>query len=158
MSATFAQGKLEGLFWAKVRKTEGCWLWMASKNQKDYGRIGWHENKENRHMLTNRFSWQLAHGPVPDGLCVLHRCDVPACVNPEHLFLGTKGDNNRDRAAKGRSRRDVPRNAILTEAQVIQIRAWRQVGTTIGQLAKRYGVGKTCIRLVIHRVTWRHLP
>lgn len=86
-------------FWFRVEKTETCWLWRGYTNEAGYGIII-EKNKHRR--LTHRFSWELHNGPIPGGLCVLHRCDTPACVNPAHLFLGTHSDNHADMVNKGR--------------------------------------------------------
>ena len=80
----------------------GCVLWMASRNPCGYGQVRWH----GRLWLTHRAAWMARHGSIPPGLCVLHRCDVRPCHNPEHLFLGTQKDNMADMAAKmGHERR-----------------------------------------------------
>jgi hypothetical protein len=84
-------------FWKKVNKTDGCWLWTATR----IGRYGGFRF-EGRSRTAHRVSWELAFGPIPDGLQVLHHCDTPLCVNPQHLFLGTPLDNARDRDSKGR--------------------------------------------------------
>jgi len=86
-------------FWSRVQKTEGCWLWTGCVNSTGYGSGTF--GKARTHMA-HRFSWEIAHGPIPDGLCVCHRCDNPRCVRPDHLFLGTRSDNQNDRVAKGR--------------------------------------------------------
>ena len=89
----------------------GCWIWTASRMAKGgYGKIVLHQGDQ---IATgaHRVSWILHNGPIPDGLWVLHQCDVPACVNPEHLFLGTAKDNNRDCAQKGR-KAEMPRRVF----------------------------------------------
>lgn len=92
-------------FWSKVNKTSNCWLWTGVTRGMGYGMVALRrvDGKQPREMA-HRLSWQLANGPIPDGLLVLHRCDVPACVNPEHLFLGTTKDNAQDALRKGRLR------------------------------------------------------
>lgn len=88
--------------WSKVKDVEfpeQCWTWKASTLPFGYGliRLG------KRRIPAHKLAWQEVHGPVPQGLCVLHQCDNPPCVNPAHLFLGTKADNNRDMKNKGRA-------------------------------------------------------
>lgn len=86
-------------FWSKVDRSGECWEWTAGLNQAGYGQFSmWPDRPERAH----RFSWVLHNGPIPDDLCVLHACDNRKCVNPAHLFLGTRGDNIRDCFAKGR--------------------------------------------------------
>lgn len=87
-------------FWEKVLVTDQCWWWMPRPIGSGYGRfvIRYHIEE-----LAHRFSYQLARGPIPDGLFVCHHCDNPRCVNPAHLFVGTALDNNRDCVRKGRN-------------------------------------------------------
>jgi hypothetical protein len=109
-------------FWDKVDKTETCWLWTAWKNNNGYGALMVrHPGGGFLNNLAHRISWELEYGPIPKGLCVLHTCDTPSCVRPDHLFLGTRGDNARDKVAKGRARggrlsgENHPRASITAE-------------------------------------------
>ena len=96
-------------FHSKIRidPQTGCHVWTGSIDPHGYGRI-----MINRKLrLAHRLGWELANGPIPSGLNILHRCDNRPCVNPEHLFLGTHQDNTADMVAKGRSR-NIPRNGV----------------------------------------------
>ena len=86
------------------KREDHCWLWLASKS----GKYGYHNGS-----YAHRFSFELFYGPIPDGIYVCHRCDVPACVNPEHLFLGTCQDNLVDASKKGRLKRSSETRAII---------------------------------------------
>jgi hypothetical protein len=88
-------------FFEKVEKEENCWQWTANKNNKGYGMIYW--EKHMKKMLAHRAMWEMTNGEIPAGLHVLHRCDNPSCVNPDHLFLGTHRENMQDKLAKGRA-------------------------------------------------------
>jgi hypothetical protein len=85
-----------------------CILWAKSRSSKGYGAAYY----EGRQIGAHRLAWILAHGPIPPGMNVCHRCDNPPCVNVDHLFLGTPGDNNRDTVAKGRHRGHDPSNVV----------------------------------------------
>ena len=89
---------LDERFWAKVEKGDGCWLWTGATSRRGYGSI----TIDGRSVATHRVSYEAYHGPIPDGLHVLHSCDTPGCVNPAHLRVGTRLDNMRDRAERGR--------------------------------------------------------
>lgn len=97
------KGTSEGRFWRSVeKKNYGCWEWIRSP-QKGYGTIA----VDGTMIQTHRFSWELHNGNIPKGMCVLHKCDNRLCVNPNHLFLGTRGDNNRDREQKVKTMREI---------------------------------------------------
>ena len=87
-------------FTSHVDKSGDCWLWQPGKDKDGYGKI----KVAGKHLRAHRLSYELYVGPIPESVMVLHRCDVPGCVNPDHLWLGTALDNNRDRDQKGRNR------------------------------------------------------
>jgi hypothetical protein len=95
----FVRRNLEDRFWEKVDIGPGCWTWRGARNTKGYGRLDFN----GPYRVAHRVMWELTHGPIPDGLFVLHHCDNPPCVRPTHLYLGTKADNNGDMWARGRA-------------------------------------------------------
>ena len=131
----------------------GCWEWQGLRFSEGYGRTKLLGSKE---TLTHRISWLLHGNEIPSGLCVLHRCDNPPCLNPEHLFLGTRGDNNRDREAKGRG--GQPRGSANGQSKLnaAMVREIRQRSDEEGgrSLAQEYGVSPTSIRNILDGVTW----
>jgi len=114
-----------------------CIPWWGARSIKNYGTL----KRNGKQLKAHRFIWEQCFGPIPDGICVLHHCDNPPCVNPAHLFLGTKGDNNRDAAAKKRSRG----KARLT---VEQVRDIRTSGETQQVLADRYGISQPSVSYI----------
>lgn len=85
-------------FWSKVDKSGECWVWTGSTYVDGYG----HFCDAARHIRAHRWSWEQANGPIPSGASVLHTCDNPPCVRPDHLYLGNQTDNMRDAASRGR--------------------------------------------------------
>ena len=96
-----SRGPIENRLWSRVTKSDGCWTWAGTVNRQGYGVIGLGARGTGK-KLVHRLAWELLRGPIPPGLHVLHRCDNPPCVNPDHLFPGTVGDNNRDMVEKKR--------------------------------------------------------
>jgi hypothetical protein len=152
-------------FWSRVDKGDGCWLWQGpARTAEGYGDVAIRNPRPDRSYafreLAHRVSWVLAFGQIPGGLSVLHRCDTPACVNPSHLFLGTRADNNRDKQVKGRAYRPAGAahgEAKLTDAQVIEIRRRRAAGERGTDLAAEFGVSPSLIHLIHARKAWKHL-
>ena len=144
-------------FWPKVDKSGECWVWTGYRNPSGYGEL--HRGRRGTGMVrAHRFSWELANGPIPRGLCVLHRCDNPPCVNPDHLWLGTKADNQRDMASKGRGTKtglpgESNPNARLTRVEIHAIRS--ASGESGNWLATKYGVTRNHIYTIRARRNWR---
>ena len=136
----------------------GCWLWTASILKSGYGRIR-EAATGSKTITAHRASWLLHRGPIPEGLCVLHRCDNRLCVSPDHLFLGTKAENNADRSRKGRSRdqRGINNSLTkLTDQDVKEIRAARLSGATYENISRKTGIPRTTIvNICLH--TWKHI-
>ena len=144
-------------FWAKVEKTDDCWLWKAkAKDWDGYGMFSFRR----RSIRAHRFSWQLAHGRSPGKALVCHRCDTPACVRPDHLFLGTPGDNFRDCLAKGRYSPKGTGNpaAKLSEEDVPKVRNLYATGQWSQRaIADIFRVHETTIGAIVRGENWRHV-
>jgi hypothetical protein len=144
-------------FWKKVVVGPWCWLWVGpTYRNSGYGCL----NVLGKMLLSHRMSWVMAFGSIPSGMCVLHRCDNRPCVNPSHLFLGTKSDNMKDMMAKGRYVRsgfpgELNPSAKLTASQVAEIRTRLASGETKAAQARRYGVCHSTISLISSGMTWR---
>lgn len=138
-------------FWSKVKKTESCWLWTghATGSGVQHGKfaLGRVDGKP-FNVQAHRFSWYLSYGQIPDDLNACHYCDVPLCVRPEHLFIGTQATNLLDAIQKGRLDHTIPRTRVLSLADRLAIYHMpdrRGVGTA---LAIHYGVSTACISLI----------
>lgn len=129
----------------------GCLLWMGDGNGKGYGKM----KVRGQMMTTHRAAWEVNHGPIPEGLHVCHKCDVPACINPDHLFLGTAAANQADKAAKGRSAKgeNHGRNK-LTPDQVIEI---FHSPDPERKIAKRFGISRSAVTHIKKKDNWAHL-
>lgn len=151
-------------FWSKVQKIDGCWEWTGSLNRSGYGAF----RTKDRYVPASRYSWFLAHGAIPDEMCVCHRCDNPPCVNPAHLFLGTLADNAHDMIAKGRAKylqnfracqgkgMDNPQ-AKLDDDKIRAIRSLHIQGLGTRRLARQFNVGRTTIQRTLQGKMWSHV-
>jgi hypothetical protein len=136
-------------FFRRVEKTSDCWLWTGNRQPNGYGRIQT-GGKGSPHVGVHRLSYEIHHGPIPEGMVVMHACDTPACVNPAHLSVGTYRDNTADMTAKGRRRGRI----ILTCDQVFDIRASKEPARV---LAPIYGVSKSTIWAVRTGQNWKEV-
>jgi hypothetical protein len=174
------QSNVAARFWSKV-DTNGpvpphrpelgpCWEWRGATMDKGYGhlRTG---GRGTPHVYSHRLAWEIANGPVPEGLWVLHACDNRPCCRPSHLFLGTAQDNTADMMAKGRGRSGpggpggVPPClrgsanplAKLTDSAVREMRSLHAEGVSQRRLAVRFGVSKSTVNDVLQRHKWAHV-
>lgn len=160
-------------YWSHVlpANSKGCRLWNGRLDAWGYGMI-WRHGKDVR---AHRMAWEMANGPIPDGMLACHTCDTPNCCTVSHLFIGTNLDNSRDKIAKGRGRwssgpshwtkknrhlfqGEKNHHAAHTASSVLKIRAEYAKGSfSLSQLAKKYGCSKHNIWMIIKRKAWAHI-
>lgn len=145
-------------FFAKVNKDAdgGCWLWTASVAGKGYGQIKIPGTRKQEYA--HRLSWMIHNGPIPEGKSLLHKCDTPRCVNPEHLFLGNHKENSQDMKSKKRhlfGERNVQNK--LSEKQVRQILAMGKESIPMATIAKAFDVSQPLVWKILHKQRWVHL-
>jgi len=154
-------------FWAKVDKNGPiirpelgpCWTWTGAISASDnggYGRIGTGNKTE---IKAHRLSWILAGFEIPEGACVLHKCDNRACVNPDHLYLGTKQTNTQDMYDRGRRVQNGENNGNhkLTEQQILEITRLLNSGFRGADIAMIYGVARQTVYKIKHGQKWNYL-
>jgi len=138
-------------FWEKVRRSDGCWLWLGNRNADGYGQFKMPRGNARAH----RVAYELVHGPIPAGQDILHTCDNPPCVRPDHLLAGTHLENMRDMVAKGRKNPALGAHngkSKLTAAQVEEIRF---SPLSRAELARRFGVSWTSVDHVRRGKNWK---
>jgi hypothetical protein len=134
----------------------GCWLWMGNYFRKGYGAL----KANGKNVSAHRASWRLYRGDIPASKCVLHRCDNRACVNPDHLFLGTNDDNVADKVSKNRQHRAQGSShglAKLSEENIPMIFGLSRSGHVQREIAERFGVSRTKIGQILTGRAWTHV-
>ena len=135
-----------------------CWAWTGSRLKRNgrytYGVF----SIKRRQVRATRLAWAIRHGSPPGDLIVCHRCDNPACVNPDHLFLGTHADNMADKVHKGRQvRGERHYRSKLTATDIVEIRRRVANGETQTSVASDYGIRSNNVSFIVNRVTWKHV-
>lgn len=127
---------------------DACWLWTGPLDQKGYGQVRFRDRRYRAHRL----AYEVAHGPVPDGLGVLHSCDTPRCCNPAHLRAGTQADNGADASERGR----VARGARISRSKLTEetVREIRRRPASTRAMAKKFGVSRRTIQHVLTGEVW----
>lgn len=159
---------------ASVERGPKCWLWTGGLSSNGYGKLS---DDNGRTVGAHRLSYEIARGPIPEGLFVLHKCDVRNCVRPSHLFLGTQKQNMEDKVFKGREARGErhgsktrpktrpettqkgSRNPAskLTEAEVKAIRSYASSGARQTSIAAMFGITQALVSLIVRREAWKHV-
>ena len=148
-----------------IKQDDGCWIFQGAKNCHGYGMIGLGKRSDGIERC-HRVSYRHFIGEIPKGMFICHKCDVPACVNPEHLFIGTPKDNHTDMRNKNRHS-NPPRNphdcgvkrhnSVLNDGLVKIIRNAYDKGNSMYYLAQKLGVSQSCISKAVKRETWKHV-
>jgi hypothetical protein len=133
----------------------GCILWIGAWKPYKYGEL----NYKRKICDAHRLAWKAYVGEIPEGMCVLHKCDVPPCINPNHLYLGTQKDNAHDREERDRGNHVALKGSLngsskLNEDDVLKIRADTR---SQRKIALEYGVERTTIRHIKQGRTWQHI-
>ena len=150
---------LQERFWRAVKRTRHCWFWLGTKDRDGYGVITADGQPPRKQLRAPRVSYEIHHGRIPEGKHMLHTCDNSACVNPEHLYLGTEADNTRDKVSRKRHPfGECHGRAILTESDVRIIQMRRANGDTIVEIWRDYPVAsKQAIYFAATGRNWKHL-
>jgi len=135
---------IEERFFEKIspEPNSGCWLWTATGTKQGYGLFC----IKHTSVLAHRVSYELHHGKIPDGLMVLHNCDNPSCVNPDHLRVGTNADNMRDKRERNRSSRLTRDKIPHAKMTADQVRYIRTSSSSEASMAREIGVSRSTIR------------
>lgn len=136
--------------WSPVPEA-GCWLWEGDALSSGYGRM----KLNGEQVRAHRVSYDLHKGPIPEGMHILHKCDTPACVNPDHLWAGTHAENMADRAAKGRGVRGASVcTAKLNDESAMEV---YQAAGSQRAIAKEFGISQFAVHQIKTKKTWKHI-
>lgn len=142
----FCSDKCRFLYY--VDKQDSCWIWIGLKNKHGYGKLYF---KKNTAARSHRVSYELFKGPIEEGLFVCHTCDIPACVNPDHLWLGTHQENMLDMIDKGRQ------SSKLTPTQVFEIRKLKENGYSLAKIRELFNINSATLSNILARRIWKHV-
>lgn len=150
-------------FWKHVKKSDGCWLWTywqkgGSKRRYNYGFLNY--GIGTKYIYAHRLSWMIHNPsrPIPKGMCVLHSCDNPRCVNPEHLRIGTQQENIADTISRNRQAvGERVGGSKLSRREVLAIARVYSNGRSSRSVAMEFGVSHHTVLSIKHRTSWKHV-
>jgi HNH endonuclease/CENP-B N-terminal DNA-binding domain len=138
-------------FWNAVKKTDGCWLWLRGR----CNTYGWLFVGQ-QGMYAHRYSWILTYGKISDDKWVLHKCDTPLCVRPDHLFIGNVADNVKDMISKGRGAKGERRAIKLTNKKILEIRRLCETKSQ-PEVAKLFNINQSTVSRIVCKKRWAHI-
>lgn len=146
-------------YWRYVQKRESCWTWEGYKDQDGYGIFVKSDKGKQSRIRTHRLAYWLSRGILPPDKVVCHTCDIPACCNPEHLFVATHRENQLDKFGKNRQAKGESHGcAKLTEEQVLFMRRmYKEWNTSAAELSRLFNVSKNTAERIVNAVSWKHL-
>lgn len=147
-------------FWRCVEKLEnGCWIWTGFRHpRRGHGMLCRSSNNISKTYYAHRFLWESLNGRIPEGMCLCHKCDNPPCVNPDHLFLGTRADNNKDMVNKGRQVKGCNNGkSKIDETDVKLIKFLLSLGNYQRVIADWFNVSDNVISDVKTGRCWSHV-
>lgn len=142
------------------KNQSGCIEWQSTTDRYGYGFITFMPEGAagGITLKAHRIAWEYANGSIPEGMHVLHKCDNPKCCNPDHLFLGTQLDNNRDMKEKNRNTRgNMRKDAKLNPDDVRRIRSMQESGIQQSRIAEHFGVSRSTVCQIVKRDRWAHV-
>lgn len=149
--------RLKMHFEKNVIRQDGCWDWKGYIARNGYAEIARSKNFSIKHA--HRISWMIHKGKIPEGLFICHKCDNPKCTNPDHLFIGTHQDNNKDRDEKGRTiKGEKVASSILNDEQVREIKNLLSLDHSTSEIAKKFAISTTTAKRINNGTLWKHIP
>lgn len=149
--------RLKMLYEKNVIRQEGCWDWKGYIARTGYAEIGRSKNFHEKNA--HRISWMIHKGNIPEGMYICHKCDNPKCTNPDHLFIGTHQDNDKDRDEKGRNvKGEDVESSILKDQDIKEIKTLLTQGKSCLEISRKYDVSHDAIKRINKNETWKHIP
>jgi hypothetical protein len=144
------------------KNQDGCWIWKGylCSPKKIYGLTSSRLDGKKKKILAHRLSYRLFNGDIPHGSCVLHTCDIPLCVNPDHLWIGSNYEYQKDMIEKGRDKKSYGETCALSRfktEEIIEIRKMRAEGFLFREIAEKFKTSTGNISSIVQKQSWKHI-